>query len=138
MFSEGCEGPHGDAEAKGDRYILLSELTGGTASSICEPDWSATFTGIATNLIAGAVLPCEYGIPDIGTGREIVYSEVSVRLNGGRPITRHMDAEGCATSPGWYFDNNAAPTQVLLCQNVCRASGFDDVEVNIEFGCVKG
>ncbi len=135
MFSTGCSGVHGDAEALGDRYIVMSELTGGTASNICDSDWTPIFDAIATNVIAGATLPCSYGIPDLGAGLEIVFSEVDVRINGVF-LTHHEDEIGCASAPGWYYDDNENPTTVHLCTSFCGA-GFDGDEVVIEFGCVK-
>lgn len=134
--TEGCTGVHGDAEAAGDRYIVMSEITEGTASSICEPDWSPIFDAIAANVIAGAALPCIYAIPDLGRGLVIVYEDVDVRINGVL-LTHHDDEAGCATAPGWYYDDNEAPERVILCSSFC-GSGFDGDEVAIEFGCVKG
>jgi hypothetical protein len=133
--TEGCTGVHGDAEAAGDRYIVMSEITGGTASSICEPDWSPIFDAIATNVIARATLPCVYAIPALGPGLVIVYDEVDVRINGVL-LTHHDDEAGCATAPGWYYNDNSAPERVILCSSFC-GSGFDRDEVVIEFGCVK-
>jgi hypothetical protein len=135
--TEGCSGVHGDAEAAGDRYIVMSEITEGTASSICEPDWSPIFDAIATNVIAGAALPCVYAIPDLRRGLVIVYEDVDVRINGVF-LTHHDDDVGCAaTAPGWYYDDSEAPERVILCSSFCGA-GFDGDEVVIEFGCVKG
>lgn len=133
---EGCSGPYGDAEAKGDRYIVASEMTGGTASSICEPDWTPIFEGIGDNVIAGAVLPCTYAIPDLGDGLEIWYDQVDVTINGVL-LTHHEGEAGCATAPGWYYDDNAAPTTIHICSSFC-GGGFEGDEIAIEFGCVKG
>ncbi|MFT6397891.1 MAG: hypothetical protein ACJAYU_002646 [Bradymonadia bacterium] len=135
IFGTGCSGVHGDAEAIGDRYIVMSEITDGTASSICEPDWSPIFDAIATNVIAGATLPCAYGIPDLGAGLEIIFSEVDVRINGVF-LTHHDDEVGCASAPGWFYDDNETPTTVHLCNSFCGA-GFEGDELVIEFGCVK-
>lgn len=135
-FCEGCSGPHGDAEQAGDQYILMSEMTGGTASSICEPDWTPIFEGIGTNVISGAALPCEYGIPDLGTGLVVDYTDVTVRINGVR-LSHHTDVSGCDNAPGWYYDDNASPGRIHICRSVCGA-GFDGDEIAIEFGCVKG
>ncbi|MCB9506463.1 MAG: VWA domain-containing protein [Myxococcales bacterium] len=132
----GCTGPNGSAEAMGRVYMAAANSTGGTQNSICASDWTPTFEGISDNVISGAVLPCQYGIPDLGEGLIIAYDQVDVTINGVL-LTRHMDGSGCLTAPGWYYDNNTAPTQVNLCPNVC-GSGFDGDEINIEFGCVKG
>lgn len=132
----GCQGPYGGADSMGRIYMLLSDRTGGTKSSICEPDWSVTFEGISENVISGAVLPCQYAIPDLGSGLEIAFDQVDVTINGV-VLSRHLDAAGCNTAPGWYYDSNTAPTQVNICPNVCGA-GFQGDEIVIEFGCVKG
>ena len=132
---QGCSGPHGDAEARGDIYELMAEMTDGTVSSICEPDWTPIFDGIATAVIDTAALPCQYAIPDLGSGLEIVYSRVDVRINGVY-LTHHEDRSGCDTAPGWYYDDPAAPAEIIICPGFC-GDGFDGSEVVIEFGCVK-
>jgi hypothetical protein len=137
VFScEGCTGPHGDAEAEGRNYKVGAVATGGTQASICADDWSATFEGIGENVVSGAVLPCVYSIPDVGGGRLVAYDQVTVRLNTSE-LSRHETSAGCTTAPGWYYDDNTAPTKIFLCPGVCGA-GFEGVEAEIIFGCVKG
>lgn len=132
---EGCSGPHGDAEAKGDRYIVASEISGGTANSICDPDWSGVFRAIGDNVISSAALPCAYAIPDVGAGREIVFDAVDVEINGD--LIPRLDHGGeCRGGAGWYYDNPETPTQILFCPSTC-GEGFEGDEVDIQFGCVK-
>lgn len=135
---EGCEGPYGSAEARGTEYIILSRETGGLEASICDADWAPIFDGIATGVVEGAALPCDYEIPEI-PGREVVYDRVEVTLTtpdaGTVTLERVDDASGCTGSADqWYYDDNEAPTRVLICPGAC---GERAGELDIGFDCVK-
>jgi hypothetical protein len=41
-------------------------------------------------------------------------------------LAKYQDAAHCpATGDGWYYDDNADPTQSLLCKNTCAKVGND-------------
>ncbi|HEY1556024.1 MAG TPA: VWA domain-containing protein [Kofleriaceae bacterium] len=94
----------------------------------------------AMNAIRHAALGCAYQIP-MGTG-PVDYNEVNVVYqpgNGGQPVTLPyvMDAANCpANGNGWYYDNPAAPTEILLCSSTCTTIEGDMTgEVDITLGC---
>lgn len=136
--TEGCEGPYGSAEARGTNYIVLARETGGLEASICDADWAPIFDGIATGVLEGAALPCDYEIPEI-PGREVVYDRVEVTLTttdaGSITLERVDDARGCTgDADQWYYDDNESPTRVLICPGAC---GERAGELEIGFDCVK-
>jgi von Willebrand factor type A domain len=96
----------------------------------------------AMNKIRGSVLACSYLIPAPPAGQMLDYSKVNVEYTpgaGGSPITipKVMDKASCP-SPGlgWYYDDNAKPTQIILCDDTCKQISADSkAAVNIVLGC---
>lgn len=136
--TDGCEGPHGNAVARGSQYMALSASTGGIEASICDADWAPIFDAIAAGVVDGAALPCDYDIPEIPS-REIVYDRVEVTLTtpeGETVALERVDGpEACvAGAAQWYYDDNEAPTRVQICADACgeRAGSLE-----IGFDCVK-
>jgi hypothetical protein len=57
---------------------------------------------------------------------------------GGTPETfPKVDNEAaCGNTDGWYYDNPAAPTKVVLCKASCdKAKGDSKAQVSVAFGC---
>jgi hypothetical protein len=56
----------------------------------------------------------------------------------GMPVTlpRADDLADCGDEPGWYYDNNKAPTKIVLCPASCNTVQNDSsAEVHVAFGC---
>ena len=124
-------------DGAGDDYEALSIETGGVIQSICLADWTPIFDALLEGVVAGAVLPCAYAIPDPGEGAVINPAQVNVYLTdpGGEPelIINVDDADGCGPRGGWYYDDPSDPHAVYICSNLCG----DGVEgsIDIAFGC---
>lgn len=135
--TEGCSGPHGDAEAQGRTYMALSTTTGGIQASICNTDWAPIFTQISESVVRGAALACEYVIPEAPFG-EIFYDSVRVEFvesDGTRSeLVRVSGAGSCGGANEWYYDDPVAPTMVHLCPEAC---GDRVGSIEIFFDCVK-
>lgn len=134
----GCSGPYGDAEAKGQKYMNLSQQTGGIAASICDADWGAIFDAIAEEIVAGAEIPCVFNIPDPEEGFELVPGEVNVYFTAdGAPdgyLVPNVDNDTmCGSSQAWFYDNAADPAAIHLCPSMCGAAAAGVVD--IAFGC---
>ena len=94
----------------------------------------------AMNAIRHAALGCAYTIP-MGSG-PVDYSQVNVVYqpgNGGQPQTLPYvtSQANCPSSGnGWYYDNPAAPTEIILCSSTCTTIEADTMgEVDITLGC---
>ena len=94
----------------------------------------------AMNAIRGAALGCVYTIPT-GSG-PVDYSQVNIVYqpgNGGQPETLPYvtSKANCPSSGnGWYYDNPAAPTQIILCDSSCSGIEVDMTgQVDITLGC---
>lgn len=95
----------------------------------------------ALNAIQGTVLACSYNIP-VPTMGTINFDEVSVTYTPGGssvPETFTQVANQGACPPGgnaWYYDNAAAPTQVLLCPDTCDRVSMDlNGKIDLALGC---
>jgi hypothetical protein len=96
----------------------------------------------ALNAIQGQVLPCSYAIPAPAPGEMINFAQVNVTYTpggGGMPetIPKVNSAADCpAGEKAWYYDNNANPTQIMLCPGACTIISQDTAgSVDIVLGC---
>lgn len=95
----------------------------------------------ALNAIRGTALGCTYTIPLPASG-SANYQEVNVVYTpggGGSPITIPYVASAaqCPSSGNaWYYDNAAAPTEIILCTSTCGTIEADATgSVGITLGC---
>ena len=94
-------------------------------------------------MVSGAKVSCEYVIPPNPDGGTLDPDKVNVDyLPGGNPpsqavyrVNSPADCTGGGQG-GWHFDNNAAPTRILLCPATCQAVQSDaQARIDVKFGC---
>jgi Mg-chelatase subunit ChlD len=91
--------------------------------------------------IRSAALACEYIIPPPPDNEELDKDKVNVTYTAGgqgSPVQLpHADNfADCGGQAGWYYDNNATPTQVILCPASCQTVQADATPlVSVVFGC---
>ncbi len=91
--------------------------------------------------IRSEALGCEFEIPEPPNGKELEPDEVNFTYTPqgmGMPklLLRAADLLDCAGKPGWYYDNEALPTKILLCPASCLTVQADaNAEVSAQFGC---
>ena len=93
----------------------------------------------AMNAIRHSVLGCQYQIPAPTMGSPD-YGTVNVVYTSGGVATTFpyvMTKQNCpASGDGWYYDNPASPTQIILCDATCtRVEADHAAEVDITLGC---
>jgi hypothetical protein len=95
----------------------------------------------ALNAIRGAALGCQYQIPVPQEGLPD-YDKVNVQYTpggGGAPALIPMvaaEANCPGSGLGWYYDNPAHPTQILLCPGICDMVKNDPAgQVDVLTGC---
>jgi hypothetical protein len=148
VMMPGCAGPHGEAADIGHTYYRLAALTGGQTHSICAEDWSPLFTRVRDSVVSSASIPCVYNIPDPPAGEMFDPTKVNVTFTSGSGVEttmpRAIDEARC-TSPGgmperaWFYDNNDAPTRIMLCPAACEFVGSDAAgQLVIVLGCDTG
>jgi hypothetical protein len=139
----GCRTDYNDPEynfamSPGEQHQKLAQLTGGIVDSICRSDWSSVLDNLADEVIS--TLGCEYAFPE-SDGGVINPNMVLVQHTpqGGSPeaLTRVTDLSKCSQfTDGWYYDDNDAPTKVILCPDACATIGSADTgQVDLLLGC---
>jgi hypothetical protein len=94
----------------------------------------------ALNDIREKTLGCEFLMPTTDAGL-IDPSKVKMTFTPGgggiaRDIPRVNDATQCA-GEGWYYDDNANPTKLLLCPDLCTTVQADQTgTIEISLGCL--
>ncbi len=88
----------------------------------------------------GTALGCEYQMPTSEEGT-VNPNLVKVAYTPGgateaQSIPRRMTPEECDASGGWYYDDNDAPTKLVMCPVTCDAMRSDsNGKVDILLGC---
>ena len=96
----------------------------------------------ALNQIRGAVLACEYKIPEARMGG-LDLGKVNVRYTGGagaENVGYVERAERCdPMRGGWYYDvhpSQGTPSRILVCEATCaRFKAEQNAKVELVFGC---
>jgi hypothetical protein len=130
-----------DAADIGGQYIQLSALTAGVAADLCDQDFNSVFDVLSTQVVAGAALSCEFEIPPPPDGMEFNADLVNVEFDDGMGGTLSFGrvdspAECPNVVDGWYYDDPAAPTMVILCEQTCaKVQDAASGSVSVIFGC---
>jgi hypothetical protein len=125
----------------GSVYVDLAALTDGLIHDLCDQNFQPVFDLLATEVISGSTLACEWPIPEPPEGEAFDPNQVNVEFDNGdgNPVTigRVEAAADCANvDDGWYYDNPAAPTLILVCPQTCeKMQTADDASVSITLGC---
>jgi hypothetical protein len=128
----------------GDALTNLNAIAtaGGTKQAFVVSDANVQQDLItALTAIQGAVLPCQYTVPAATMGKALNFGKVNVQFtsSGGavQEFQKVSSLSDCA--PGgklWYYDNNAAPKEILLCPDTCKAvTGDPAANVSIVLDC---
>lgn len=130
-----------ETAAIGQVYIALGQLTGGIIGDLCLQDFQPVFDELATQVIAGAQIACEWDVPEPPDGEEFDPMQVNVSfddgMGGGFDIGYVESEADCANViDGWYYDNPAAPTKIFACPQTCqKIQGVDAAMIEISLGC---
>lgn len=136
-----CTTECAETAAIGDTYITLGQLTNGIIGDLCLQDFQPVFDQLATEVISGAQIACEWDIPAPPPGEDFDPTKVNVEfddgLGGGFEIGYVDSAADCPNVvDGWYYDNAAAPTKILACAQTCqKIQGVETAQINISLGC---
>jgi hypothetical protein len=97
----------------------------------------------ALNTIRGAALGCTYQIPPPPVGMTEDFGRVNVDYTPGdgspqRTLPKVMDEAHCpASGDGWYYDDEAAPTEIILCDATCGVVQKDlTAKIDVVLGCL--
>ncbi len=135
------------ATSGGSTYTTLVTKTGGPRAKICDgaSAWGPFFNDVATAVLANAKIACEMPIPDPGGGQQVDPTKVNVTLDDNGVVTNLTKTAGkgtCDSSMSWYFDDDTAPTKVILCPTACAnaqsiVGANKKGAVRVLFGCAS-
>ncbi|MBW2536728.1 MAG: hypothetical protein JRI55_34905 [Deltaproteobacteria bacterium] len=118
-------------------------VAGGTNQAYLVDVGNATQQFMAALMEIRAMGVCVFQIPTPEGGQQVDYDRVNVALvDPDNPADRVTlayvgDISGChPTEGGWYYDNVAAPTKILLCPSSCEHVRMTDWNIDVELGCV--
>lgn len=130
-----------EAARVGETYITLTQLTGGIASDLCLQDFQPVFDQLATEVIAGSQITCEWAIPQPEGNQTLNPNQVNVEFDDGEgepEIIGRVESEAdCATvADGWYYDDPDEPTTIIACEQTCaRMQEAMEASISITLGC---
>lgn len=141
-----CTYPGGtQPPTSGQTYTTLVARTGGVRAQICDgaAAFPPFFTAIAASVVHGSPIECTVTIPAPPAGMTFQAGRVNVIVRAATDQTYvgHVsDLVHCdATRGGWYYDDNAAPSHILLCPTSCTAAQSMVVGagtgLDVQFGC---
>jgi hypothetical protein len=143
---EPCKYPDTSSpQSAGPTYTTLVTKTAGPRAQICDgaPAWKPFFDQVAQAVIRSAKLSCDLAIPK-PANQTIDPAKVNVQVDAASGATTLLpkvaNAAACGTTEGWYYDNEAAPTKVLLCPRACDLANAQvgvgkAGKVEVLFGC---
>lgn len=86
-------------------------------------------------------LKCEFPIPPPPDMEELDPNKVNVNYTpgagGNKTTLPRVDSKAqCGSGSGWYYDDNMAPTKIILCPTSCQTVQADPAaNVDVLFGC---
>ncbi|MEM7604096.1 MAG: hypothetical protein AAF411_01965 [Myxococcota bacterium] len=145
---ETCTFPGGDSPpSPGPTYTALVQRTGGVRAQICDQAdssaWDRFLEAIANRVEETARLSCAIELPAPPDGMLLDPTKVNVVVSAegaSETLRKVNDADACSALGGWHYDNDDAPTEVILCPASCddaqallRESGA--ARIDLAFGC---
>jgi hypothetical protein len=91
--------------------------------------------------IQKSTVACEFAMPQGDPGTTVDPTKVNVNYTPGgsdmaQTIGQVNDAAACGSGAGWFYDDNNAPTKIILCPGTCTAVQADDgAKIEILLGC---
>jgi hypothetical protein len=91
------------------------------------------------NQIRGTQLSCEFQIPTPIGDQALDYGLVNVDFTQGGTksrIYKVADLAACGADGGWYYDDPASPTRIIVCPSDCQVlESSTQSSVEIQLGC---
>jgi hypothetical protein len=136
--------PSGNCSAIGTTHAALVTQTGGVSADlgVPNPDWDAVFKQIGDAVVKDArPVDCQWTIPPPPDGQKLDPAKVNVTFTPSSGVPETLYALSASTectdaTGGWFYDNAAAPRQVLACPSSCTKMQADvNAKVDVGFGC---
>ncbi len=125
-------------------YTELVGRTGGVRAQICDGPaaWAPFFADVATAVTRASRIECTVALPSPPDDMLLDPNKVNVAIRGASGTTtlrRVADADACDERGGWHYDDESAPTEVVLCPASCDQARAELTEegtgIDVRFGC---
>jgi hypothetical protein len=117
---------------------LVSDLDAAGNPGAADP-FAALLDKLAEAVIIGAKVSCDYAIPAAPEGETFDRDRVNVAYSSGAAsvtFPRATEQIECGDELAWKYDDEAAPTRVVLCPAACAEVQADpDALIDVRFGC---
>ncbi|MFO0660058.1 MAG: hypothetical protein U0165_09550 [Polyangiaceae bacterium] len=140
-----CTGGGITVAASGATYTDLIQMSDGARAKLCDGPtaWTSFFDTVATAVVDTAPIDCTIDIPAPPDGQTLDPGKVNVNITSdtgtnGQKLVGKTTGAGACTMGGWYYDNEANPTQITLCPSSCdelNTAMASPHTINVEFGC---
>jgi hypothetical protein len=104
------------------QYQNLSVLTNGLIDEVCKTDYSGVLDKLAQNVVDKLGCELTYPTADAADPTKLVV-RYTPSGQSGQNLTQVTDASKCGqVADGWHYDDNAAPTKIILCPTMCNTA----------------
>lgn len=133
----------GSPPSPGPTYTALVTRTAGVRARICDGSaaWAPFFDAVATAVERTSRIDCTIPIPEPPSGMFFERDRINVFVDTGSGpmrIGKVADAASCDARGGWHYDDEGAPTAVVLCPATCdavQAAPGASRSIDVQFGC---
>lgn len=124
--------------------LELVQRSGGIAADLAQAGgamdpFAALLDELATRVIVGAELSCEYDIPPVPPGQSFDRNLVNVSVTSAQSAARTLPqaaAGACDDHDAWSYDRDDEPTKIILCPAACSAlRSAPEATLDVQFGC---
>ncbi len=133
-FVIGFQGVEAGSVSDWQAVLTTIAQSGGTKAPVFVKDGNIgqAFQDALTKM-RGAALACEYKMPDLPPGKKPTFVTVRYTAGGGavQELKRKLTQAECGVEGGWYYDNESAPTKLIMCPGTCAALQ-DDLAGKVE------
>ena len=125
-------------------YSELVTRTGGVRAQICDGPsaWGPFFDDVASAVERTSRIECSTPIPEPPEGSFFQRDRINVFVRRGdasERVGKVADESACdADRGGWYYDDDDAPTRVILCPVSCedaQPTAGEATGLDVQFGC---
>ncbi len=130
--------------SSGWTYSTLVTKTGGARAKICDGHaaWQPFYVAVSKAVLAATKVACDVAIP-APDGGALDPGKVNVQItgpNGATTLAKVAGPGACGPAGGWYYDDDKAPTRVVLCPISCKDAQASvglgkPGHVEVLFGC---
>ncbi len=121
-----------------NRFAEAGNTKAAILINVGNPEETQTQFTNTVNDIRLSSISCELNIPAPPSGQTLDFDKINVGYTPADGSKQALTYDSSCASSGWKFDNEAAPSKIVLCASTCTALKNDPKgTVGVEFGCAR-